>query len=326
MLDGSESIPGIDIDTDLRWLILGQLSEEGHADVALIQATMASDPSDIGRRRGTACLAARPTAAAKEEAWERVAEPNAPMPAAWKGATDGELSVASMSAILRGFYIGSVGVGGLMAHGPDPELLRPYVQRYLDALPAMWAERTIDEAEAFTECLYPSHLVDDQVVAAIDFALESGELPGSRRADPARGPRQHAPCAARPRSGPSRRRLAGRAAHLSERFVVLVAAGASGWLATDADPVVDRREAVDRAQPGESAGATPRLLAHLGSANGVVKDIGDCPRIVLGLVALDEVAGDPVLHDLAQTADGSSDDRGSERLRLERHEAEALGQ
>src|SRR6202035_256633 len=40
MLDGSESIPGIDVDTDLRWLILGQLSEEGQADVALIQATM----------------------------------------------------------------------------------------------------------------------------------------------------------------------------------------------------------------------------------------------------------------------------------------------
>ena len=74
MLDGTESIPGIDMDTDLRWLIVGQLSEEGNADVALIQATMASDPSDIGRRRGTACLAARPTAAAKEEAWQRVAE------------------------------------------------------------------------------------------------------------------------------------------------------------------------------------------------------------------------------------------------------------
>jgi aminopeptidase N len=178
MLDGHEEIPGIHLDTDLRWLIVGQLAEEGKADVALIQATMASDPSDIGRRRGTACLAARPKAAAKEEAWKRVADASAPMPAAWKGATAGELSVASMAAILRGFYIGSVGVGGMMAHGPDPELLRPFVQRYLDALPAVWAERTIDEAEAFTECLYPNHLVDDQVVAAIDLALEGGELPG----------------------------------------------------------------------------------------------------------------------------------------------------
>jgi aminopeptidase N len=177
MLDGSESIPGIDIDTDLRWLIVGQLAEEGKADPALIQATMASDPSDIGRRRGTACLAARPTADAKEEAWKRVADESAPMPAAWKGATDGELSIASMATILRGFYIGSVGVGGMMAHGPRPELLRPYVQRYLDALPAMWADRTIDEAEVFTECLYPNHLVDDAVIAAIDLALEGGDLP-----------------------------------------------------------------------------------------------------------------------------------------------------
>jgi aminopeptidase N len=178
LLDGTASIPNVDVDTDLRWLIVGQLSEEGKADVALIHATMASDPSDIGRRRGTACLAARPTAAAKEEAWRRVADASAPMPRDWKGSTDGELSVASMSAILRGFYIGSVGVGGMMAHGPNPELLRPYVQRYLDALPAVWAERTIDEAEAFTECLYPNHLVDDKVVAAIDLALEGGELPG----------------------------------------------------------------------------------------------------------------------------------------------------
>ncbi len=178
VLDGGERIPGVELDTDLRWLILGQLSEEGKADVALIQATMAADPSDIGRRRGTACLAGRPTAAAKEEAWQRVVDTSAPTPAAWKGATDGELSIASMSAILRGFYIGSVGVGGMMAHGPNPELLRPYVHRYLDALPATWAERTIDEAAAFTQCLYPSYLVDDRVVAAIDLALAGGELPG----------------------------------------------------------------------------------------------------------------------------------------------------
>jgi aminopeptidase N len=178
MLEGSETIRGVNVDTDLRWLIVGQLAEEGKADVALIQATMAGDPSDIGRRRGTACLAARPTTAAKEEAWQRVADPSVPMPAAWKGATDGELSVASMGAILRGFHIGSVGVAGMMAHGPDPELLRPYVTRYLDALPEVWAERTIDEAEMFTECLYPTHLVDETVVAAIDRAFESGELPG----------------------------------------------------------------------------------------------------------------------------------------------------
>ena len=80
-----DAITGIDVDTDLRWLIVGQLAEEGYADDALIQATMASDPCDIGRRRGTACLAARPTAAAKEEAWQRVADPSVPMPDGLEG-------------------------------------------------------------------------------------------------------------------------------------------------------------------------------------------------------------------------------------------------
>ena len=41
MLDGSESIPGIDVDTDLRWLIVGQLSEEG-------QGRRRPDPGDHG--------------------------------------------------------------------------------------------------------------------------------------------------------------------------------------------------------------------------------------------------------------------------------------
>ena len=58
--------------------MVGQLTEEGDADPALVQASMAADPSDIRRRRGSACLAARPTAAAKEEAWERAVDPGAP--------------------------------------------------------------------------------------------------------------------------------------------------------------------------------------------------------------------------------------------------------
>ena len=65
-----------------------------------------------------------------------------------------------------------------MSHGPEPGAAPALCQRYLDALPAMWADRTIDEAEAFTEMPLPELLVDDQVVAAIDLALEGGELPG----------------------------------------------------------------------------------------------------------------------------------------------------
>ena len=178
MLTGGDAIPGMPLDTDLRWLIVGQLAEEGYADVALIHATMAAGPlghRTTARHRLPRCAPHRGRQGRGLATRRRPGEADAE---GWKGATDGELSVASMAAILRGFYIGSVGVGGMMSHGPDPELLRPYVRRYLDALSDVWAERTIDEAEMFTECLYPSHLVDDSVVMAVDLALEGGELPG----------------------------------------------------------------------------------------------------------------------------------------------------
>jgi aminopeptidase N len=178
MLDGRTATFGLELDTELRWLIIGQLAEEGHADIALIRATMSADPSDIGRRRGAACLAARPTRAAKQRAWERVADPSAPLSTDWNGAADGALTLASMSAILRGFAIGSVGVGGMMAHGPNPELLRPFVSRYLAVLASVWTERSFDEANVFTEALYPSHFVDDEVMAQIELALAAGRLPG----------------------------------------------------------------------------------------------------------------------------------------------------
>ena len=79
------------------------------------------------------------------------------------------------------------------------------------------------------------------------FRTRSRRASGSCRADPARRPRQHAAGTTCPRSGPSRRALAGGAAHPGERLFVLVAAWAAGRLPADADAVVDRRETVDSA-------------------------------------------------------------------------------
>ena len=141
LLDGTETIPGIKVDTDLRLAIVGQLAEEGKADVALIQATMASDPSDIGRRRGTACLAALPTAAAKEEAWRRVADASAPCPR--PGRTRPTASCRWRRC--RRSCVGSTSARSAGRHdGPRAQSRAAPAQlrRYLDALPAIWAERT----------------------------------------------------------------------------------------------------------------------------------------------------------------------------------------
>ena len=97
-------------------------------------------------------------------------------------------------------------------------------------------------------------------------------------------------------------------------------------MALGAEPVVDRREAVHSAEPGEAAGAPPRLLAHLRLSNGIAQHVGDGARVILGIVAVDQEAGHAVLHHLAQPTDGRGDHRCPECLRLERHQPEALRQ
>jgi aminopeptidase N len=177
-LAGKEAFKGITADTDMRWLVIGHLAGEGRADAARIIEAAREDPTDIGRRRAASCLAARPVAEAKAEAWARIVEHSAPMPEEWAAVLDRDQSLSTMTTMAAGFNMGATAVGGFMHRGPDPELLRPYVERYVEALPAVWAQRTIDEAEAITELLYPRYLIDHEVVAAIDRAL-AGDLPAT---------------------------------------------------------------------------------------------------------------------------------------------------
>jgi aminopeptidase N len=178
MVDGKLTIPGVEISADLRWLMVGQLAEEGMADASLIQATLAADPTDIGRRRAAACLAARPTLAAKEEAWERLGNLVDSTSSDSNGAPGEALSLASVAALLGGFSVGSVAVAGMMTHGPDPELLRPFVSRYLAGLRSVWTNCSFDEARLYTESLFPRYVVDDDVIAEIALAMEGETLPG----------------------------------------------------------------------------------------------------------------------------------------------------
>jgi aminopeptidase N len=181
LLAGRETVDGIPLDTEVRWLLIGHLAGEGKIGARRVVTAARDDPTDIGRRRAAACLAARPTPTAKAEAWTRIIEPLSPIPDDWAGVVHPEQSLSALATLMAGFSVGSAHEGGFMHRSRDPELLRPYVDRYVDALPDVWAHRTIDEAEAITELLYPRFLVDDAVVAAIDRALAGGRLPGAAR-------------------------------------------------------------------------------------------------------------------------------------------------
>ncbi|HSO05406.1 MAG TPA: aminopeptidase N, partial [Candidatus Limnocylindrales bacterium] len=69
LLDGSQSIDGLVVDTDLRWSLLGRLVASGRAGDSEIDAELARDDTATGRRSATAVRSATPTAQAKERAW-----------------------------------------------------------------------------------------------------------------------------------------------------------------------------------------------------------------------------------------------------------------
>ena len=63
-------IPGLAPDAEPRWTAPRRQAAAGQADDARIDAELAADPSDTGRRDAAACRAAIPDAAHKEMAWQ----------------------------------------------------------------------------------------------------------------------------------------------------------------------------------------------------------------------------------------------------------------
>ncbi|HWG93752.1 MAG TPA: aminopeptidase N [Mycobacteriales bacterium] len=155
LLDGRDLPPGLALDVELRWLLVQRLSAAG-VEVDL-DAELERDPSAAGRLAAHTARAAQPDAAAKE--------------AAFTGAVDDAgLSSHEAQALAVGLW-----------QPLQDDLVRPYVARYVEAVPRLWAERSPAAAQALTEALFPSTLPEPEVLAAVDGLL-AGELPaGARR-------------------------------------------------------------------------------------------------------------------------------------------------
>jgi aminopeptidase N len=149
LLDGSVTLDGLAVDTDLRWHLLHALVAAGRASDAEIDAELARDNTATGKRQAAAARAARPTAAAKAEAWAAVVESDT-------------LPNALLTATIGGW--------GHPSHG---DLIRPYVERYFAALNDVWATRTNETAQSIVVGLYPTVLADQELVDRTDAWLAS---------------------------------------------------------------------------------------------------------------------------------------------------------
>jgi aminopeptidase N len=157
LVEGTAEVPGLRIDTDLRWSILGRLVATGRAGEEAIEAELARDDTASGRRSATAMRAALPTPEGKARAWE-------------SAVSDLALPNALLEATLSGFAI------------PEHrELVRPYRDRYFEVIREVWGARSVEMAAGVATALYPHLLIEAQTLAATEAFLAQDGLPAGLR-------------------------------------------------------------------------------------------------------------------------------------------------
>ncbi|MER5277832.1 aminopeptidase N [Streptomyces sp. NPDC002809] len=147
LLAGTARIDGLDVDQELRWAFLEPLASHSAADEAAIGAELARDDTASGKRHQVRCLASRPSAAVKAQAWAGVVESDA-------------LSNALVEATIAGFEQSS-----------QRELLAPYASTYFEVIERVWAERSIQIGMAVVKGLFPALQDDPATLEATDTWL-----------------------------------------------------------------------------------------------------------------------------------------------------------
>ncbi|GAB1329605.1 aminopeptidase N [Streptomyces sennicomposti] len=151
LLEGTEEIAGLDVDQELRWAFLEPLATYGAADEKVLAAELARDDTASGKRHQVRCLAARPSAAVKAQAWAQVVESDA-------------LSNALVEATIAGFERPS-----------QRELLAPYAEKYFAAIGRVWRERSIQIGMDVVRGLFPALQDSPETLAAADAWLAAHE-------------------------------------------------------------------------------------------------------------------------------------------------------
>ncbi|MEU7648371.1 aminopeptidase N [Streptomyces huasconensis] len=149
LLDGSETIEGLAVDTELRWAFVGRLAATGRLDEAGIAAELERDKTAAGERHAASARAARPTAEAKEAAWASVVESDT-------------LPNAVQEAVIGGFV-----------QTDQRELLAPYTEKFFSAVKDAWDSRSHEMAQQIAIGLYPSLQISQATLDATDAWLAS---------------------------------------------------------------------------------------------------------------------------------------------------------
>ncbi|MWB97360.1 aminopeptidase N [Agromyces seonyuensis] len=153
ILDGSLAVPGLPVDTDLRWDLVIALASLGAADEDAIAAALALDDTAKGRQFADTARAARPTREAKDAAWRRVVG-------------DERITNDEARAVAAGWRIAR-----------PASLLAPSIAAYFDALQSAWANRGFTIGTIIARSLYPAPYASAELAAASRAWLEANVGP-----------------------------------------------------------------------------------------------------------------------------------------------------
>lgn len=156
--EGTTTLLGLEIDTDLSWELLIALVAGGRADASDIDAALAADNTATGAQSAANARAAIPTAEAKRAAWDSVT-----------------LDDSAPNTIVR-----ATGLG--FQHTSDPAVLEAMVPVYFDALRSLWDAKSYKIAEYLVVGFYPAATPTPAIVDATRAWLDANpDVPALRR-------------------------------------------------------------------------------------------------------------------------------------------------
>jgi aminopeptidase N len=155
-------LPGLVVDTDLRWRVVTALAASGDIDsdgpdTPFIDAELERDPTAAGKRHAAQASAARPQLAVKESAWQQVIE-------------DDTLANITARSI----------IGGFVQPGQSA-LLVPFRPKYFGAISGVWERRSSEVAQTVVVGLYPSWDISQAGLDAADEFLADPDVPPALR-------------------------------------------------------------------------------------------------------------------------------------------------
>jgi aminopeptidase N len=152
LLDGSEVIEGLAIDTELRWRLLQRLAAMGRAGDAQIDAELMRDHTNAGQRHAAACRASVPDAEHKAAAWQALAESSG-------------LGIEETVEIGFGFN-----------QMEQADLLASFTEKYFAQLPEIWVRHDGMLRVALGKLLFPYSAASPELLERVDTFLATSDL------------------------------------------------------------------------------------------------------------------------------------------------------